>query len=89
MGTISARDCLRIVELTEQVVAAMLIAARQGIELRQRVAGPQSELRDEPASMYEDLRQRIPLIEEDRALDGELRALLDDIRGERWALYAD
>jgi histidine ammonia-lyase len=89
MGTISARDCLRIVELTEQVVAAMLIAARQGIELRQRVAGPQSELRDEPAAMYGDLRQRIPLIEEDRALDGELRGLLDDIRNERWALYAD
>lgn len=89
MGTISARDCLRIVELTEQVVAAMLIAARQGIELRQRVAGPQSELRDEPAAMYGDLRQRIPLIEEDRALDGELRSLLDDVRSERWALYAD
>jgi histidine ammonia-lyase len=89
MGTISARDCLRIVELTEQVVAAMLIAARQGIELRQRVAGPQSELRDEPAAMYDDLRQRIPLIDEDRALDGELRGLLDDIRSERWALYAD
>ncbi|WP_368563823.1 histidine ammonia-lyase [Pseudoxanthomonas sp. UTMC 1351] len=89
MGTISARDCLRIVELTEQVVAAMLIAARQGIELRQRVAGPQSELRDEPAAMYDDLRQRIPLIEEDRALDVELRGLLDDIRSERWALYAD
>lgn len=89
MGTISARDCLRIVELTEQVVAAMLIAARQGIELRQRVAGPQSELRDEPAAMYDDLRQRIPLIEEDRALDGELRGLLDDIRSERWTLYVD
>ena len=89
MGTISARDCLRIVELTEQVVAAMLIAARQGIELRQRVAGPQSELRDEPAMMFSDLRQRIPLIEEDRALDVELRGLLDDIRSERWALYAD
>jgi histidine ammonia-lyase len=89
MGTISARDCLRIVELTEQVVAAMLIAARQGIELRQRVAGPQSELRDQPAAMYDDLRQRIPLVEEDRALDVELRGLLDDIRSERWALYVD
>ena len=28
MGTIAARDCLRVLELTEQVVAAMLIAGR-------------------------------------------------------------
>jgi histidine ammonia-lyase len=27
MGTIAARDCLRVLELTEQVVAALLIAA--------------------------------------------------------------
>jgi len=32
---------------------------------------------------------RIALIEEDRALDGELRALLDDIRAQRWELYVD
>jgi histidine ammonia-lyase len=87
MGTIAARDCLRVIELTEQVTAAMLIAARQGIELRQQV-GPPAELRDEPAAMFADLRQRIPLVEEDRALDGELRALLVDLRGERWSLYA-
>jgi len=33
MGTIAARDCLRVLELTEQVCAAMLIAARvvQGV----------------------------------------------------------
>lgn len=87
MGTIAARDCLRVIELTEQVAAAMLIAARQGIELRQQV-GPPAELRDEPAAMFADLRQRIPLVEEDRALDGELRALLADLRSERWSLYA-
>jgi len=34
MGTIAARDCLRVLELTEQVCAAMLIAARQGLALR-------------------------------------------------------
>lgn len=37
MGTIAARDCLRVIELTEQVVAGMLIAARQAVALRQRV----------------------------------------------------
>ena len=38
--------------------------------------------------MYADLQARIALVEEDRALDGELRRLLADIRDERWAVYA-
>lgn len=88
MGTIAARDCLRVLELSEQVVAAMLIAARQGIELRQRI-DPRAVPAGDPARMFEDLRERIALVEEDRALDGELLSLLDDIRGERWGLYAD
>ena len=87
MGTIAARDCLRVIELTEQVVAGMLIAARQALALRERV-GLQSTLRDGPAAMYADLQARIVLVEEDRALDGELRALLADIRDERWNVYA-
>ncbi|MFT3761467.1 MAG: aromatic amino acid ammonia-lyase [Pseudoxanthomonas sp.] len=88
MGTIAARDCLRVLELTEQVVAAMLIAARQGVELRRRI-DPRAVLAGDPARMFEDLRQRIALVEEDRALDGELLSLLDAIRDERWNLYAD
>ena len=34
MGTIAARDCIRILELTEQVAAAVLLAVVQGVELR-------------------------------------------------------
>lgn len=86
MGTIAARDCLRVIELTEQVGAAMLIAARQGIELRRR-AGGAATLGDEADVMYADLRQRIALVEEDRALDGELRQLCADLRQQRWSLY--
>lgn len=88
MGTIAARDCLRVLELSEQVIAAMLIAARQGVELRQRI-DPRVLLAGDPASMLDDLRERVAVVEEDRALDGELLSLLDDIRGERWRLYAD
>src|SRR5690606_30847062 len=36
MGTIAARDCLRVLELTEQVAAAALLAVTQGLELRER-----------------------------------------------------
>lgn len=86
MGTIAARDCLRVIELTEQVAAAMLVAARQGVALRQRVA---ADTRIEGASldMLADLCSRIALVEEDRALDHELRLLVDDVRAQRWSLY--
>ena len=86
MGTIAARDCLRVIELTEQVVAAMLVTARQGLALRQR-AGLRAELQPALEAMYEDLCQRVALIEEDRALDQELRGLLVDIRAQEWDLY--
>jgi histidine ammonia-lyase len=89
MGTIAARDCLRIVELTEQVVAALLICARQAITLRN--AQRDGELRLTPAlqRMHDDLSERVPLVVEDRALDGDLRALLVAIRARTWSLYVD
>ncbi|KRG71153.1 HAL/PAL/TAL family ammonia-lyase [Pseudoxanthomonas dokdonensis] len=86
MGTIAARDCLRVLTLTEQVAAAMLIAARQGIELRQRQQHA-ALLGDTARQMFEDLRDRIALIEEDRALDGELHALVAALRRRDWSLY--
>ncbi len=86
MGTIAARDCLRVLELTEQVVAAMLIAARQAVTLRQRdqadVALPLPL-----AHMQSDLSDRVALVTEDRALDHDLIALLGAIRSEAWSLY--
>jgi histidine ammonia-lyase len=36
MGTIAARDCLRVLQLTEQVASAALLATCQGVELRIR-----------------------------------------------------
>ncbi|NVJ23532.1 MULTISPECIES: HAL/PAL/TAL family ammonia-lyase [Myxococcus] len=86
MGTIAARDCLRVLELSEQVVAAMLIAARQGIALRGRIA-QEMNLAPSLASMQADLEQRIPLVVEDRALDKELQGLLGAIRAREWGLY--
>lgn len=84
MGTIAARDALRVVELTEQVAAAMLIAARQANCLRE---GMGATLPPALAPMQADLARRIALVEEDRALDGELRALLTAIRERDWRLY--
>lgn len=85
MGTIAARDCLRVLELTEQVGAAMLVAARQGLALRRRMG--QLPLQPELAAFLEDLSARIPLVEEDRALDRELRQLCAAIRERAWRLH--
>jgi histidine ammonia-lyase len=88
MGTIAARDCLRVIELTEQVVAALLVTARQGVALRRALDGG-APMSAAPEAMLADLESRLPLIVEDRALDVELRQLLAAIRGEAWSLYAD
>ena len=37
----------------------------------------------------EAAEEGIALVEEDRALDGELRKLLEEIRAQRWELYVD
>jgi len=86
MGTIAARDCLRVLQLTEQVVAALLISVRQGVWLRSRldgVAQPQQNLQQ----MMELLAADIAVIQEDRMLEPDLRRLLERIRLKQWQLY--
>ncbi|MET0350013.1 MAG: aromatic amino acid ammonia-lyase [Rhizobacter sp.] len=75
MGTIAARDCLRVLDLTDQVLAAMLITARQGLALRRR-ADPSLAVPTALAAFEADLSDRVPLVVEDRALDRDLQALL-------------
>ncbi len=85
MGTIAARDCLRVLELTEQVVAALVIAARQGVALRGRVTPLQ--LSDTLAAHIVELEAAVPMIEEDRALEGDLRRVMVMIDRQEWRLY--
>ncbi len=85
MGTIAARDCLRVLELTEQVCAAMLIAARQGLALRGKV-DPGLNLSPALAAFADDLDSRIAFINEDRALDRDLQTLLVALRQQVWEL---
>ncbi len=87
MGTIAARDCLRVLELTEQVAAAMLVAARQAIALRLRCEGAVTV--PPPLTTFNNtLAERIDVIEEDRALDSEPHALVQSIREEAWFVGA-
>ncbi|MGZ8213922.1 MAG: HAL/PAL/TAL family ammonia-lyase [Methylosarcina sp.] len=84
MGTIAARDCVRIIELTEQVAAALLIAAVQGVELRGGSAGLSAEIR----TTMDQVRTRIPFLETDRPMEEDLRLCLRLIRERHWKLYA-
>jgi histidine ammonia-lyase len=86
MGTIAARDGLRVLELTEQVAAALLITVRQGVWLRCRLEGA-SRLQPPLASMLDALAADISVIEEDRKLEADLRLLLQRIAGRAWELY--
>ena len=86
MGTIAARDCLRVLELTEQVVAALLITVQQGVWLRRRVSpavAPEAPLQQ----MLDMLAGDIRVIEEDRRLEPDLRLMLERIRARSWKLY--
>jgi histidine ammonia-lyase len=85
MGTIAARDCLRVLELSEQVVAAMLIAARQALALRQRLQA--LHMTPSLTAMFDSLCNAIGFVEEDRALDGDLQQLLRGMAEGRWCPY--
>ena len=87
MGTIAARDCLRVLELSEQVVAALLITVRQGVWLRCRV-NPAHQPQVPLLEMMEALGADIAPVEEDRRLEPDLRLLLERIRSQAWTLYA-
>lgn len=88
MGTIAARDALRVLTLTEQVVVAMLITVRQGIALRRQRPEGALPLQMEAATFLADLESRIPFIEEDVALEPLLRRLLTDLQRNTWRPYA-
>ena len=90
MGTIAARDCLRILQLTEQVLAATLLAAVQGIRIRILNAELcRDSLTQEVQCMIDDIASFFDLLEEDRPTDMILRQTIDYIQNERWTLYEE
>ncbi|HEX5313896.1 MAG TPA: aromatic amino acid ammonia-lyase [Gammaproteobacteria bacterium] len=85
MGTIAARDALRVLELTEQVAAACLFATCQATALAERDNG--FALRAPALSATREEVFRIaPFLDEDRPLERELRALVDALRARHWPL---
>lgn len=89
MGTIAARDCLRVLQLTEQVIAASLLAVQQAVQLRLNQQQLQaSSLTSDIQAMLQDLQQLCPLITEDRPLEQVLRQTVHQIQQQHWPLYS-
>lgn len=84
LGTLAARDCLRVLELTEQAAAGLMLAACQGVALRQRDGG--GELTAACRNFCGNIAEVSPFLAEDRALEGELRTLVELIRQRAWRL---
>ncbi|MCK9523481.1 MAG: aromatic amino acid ammonia-lyase [Proteobacteria bacterium] len=81
MGTIAARDALRVLELTEQTLAATLLGAAQACELRvQRGELRLTDLTDILQNLFAALRTHSDFLGEDRPLDADLRRVCAAIR---------
>ncbi len=90
MGTIAARDCLRVLELTEQVLAASLLAVQQAMRLRVlRKELALDSLMPELQAMLQRLGEQHALVDEDRQLEAELRQLIGAIQQQQFALYQE
>jgi histidine ammonia-lyase len=90
VGTIAARDCVRVLELTEQVAAAVLMAAAQGVELRRRRGEISADgLTAALTAMHAQVFEQFEFLQEDRPLEQELRRFIALIHSRHWALYQD
>ena len=88
MGTIAARDCLRVLELTEQAVVGHMLACCQAIRLRVRQGElSYDNLTTEVAEFQKMLEDDIPFVNEDKPLEDVLKLLLKRISDQHWSLY--
>ena len=86
MGTIAARDCIRVIELTEQVAAAVLLASAQALRIRLergeifevRLAGVKKT--------YDQVFEFFAPLACDRQLEPDLRKALELIREKYYAV---
>jgi len=88
MGTIASRDALRVLQLTEQVLASALLVAIQGIRIR--IASGElvhDTLPKSVITMYDDICEFFEPLVEDRPLDTLLRFTVNAIQTQRWDLY--
>ncbi len=75
MGTIAARDCRRILDLTETVAVIGLLAACQALDLR----GPE-RASHRGRALLDAVRQQVPMVVADRRQDRDIEGVLESFR---------
>ena len=75
MGSIAARECLRIIELVEQVSAIAVLAVCQAVDLRG--SEPRAA---RSAAMHAALRKHVPVLSADRRQDQDIQLVLELLR---------
>jgi histidine ammonia-lyase len=75
MGTIAARDCRRILELSETVAAIALLAVCQALDLRGGASGSRRG-----RALRDAVRKEVPMVTEDRRQDLDIAAVLALLR---------
>jgi histidine ammonia-lyase len=75
LGTIAARDCLAIIDLTETVAAIHLLALCQAFDIREGAdCGPRSR------ALHAAVRSRVPVNSADRRMDLDIAEVLAALR---------
>ncbi len=89
MGTIAARDAMRVLQLTEQVLATTLLASVQGLRIRINTGEIDHDtLCPNVMKMYDDVCSFFEPLIEDRPFDNLLRHTVSAIQTQRWSLYS-
>lgn len=86
MGTIAARDCRRVIELTEQVFAGMLIAVRQALALRVK-QGEQLIMSESANGYLKQISNDVAEFTDDVFLEPILRNLIHSINEMSHTIY--
>lgn len=84
MGTIAARDCIRVLELSEQVLSACLLASVQALRIRLSRGEVTPERLAPMKNIVDQVSARFAFLEADRQLEGDLRATLAAVRERHW-----
>jgi len=72
MGTIAARDCVRILELTENVAAILTLACAQAVDLREKQG-----CHGRSVELNESVRKHIPKVVDDRPMRPDIDRILE------------
>jgi histidine ammonia-lyase len=86
MGTIAARDCIRILELSEQVASACLLAFVQALDLRVKNGEVEADRLVPLKPLLDQVHKDFEFLKEDRPLEKDLRATMAKIQLQYWRL---